>query len=132
MSMSAKTVVLAFALLCVGTIGSAWAQAPSSPAKAPAPPAAAPVDEEELLDEKIREFGYWSGAALNCVAEAKQVEVERKVLDTFNGIARLFGTDRAFFYAAAFGRGTSMQIEPEKCPEFLEKFQKATVLRGEK
>jgi hypothetical protein len=25
-----------------------------------------------------------------------------------------------------------MQIEPERCPEFLEKFQKATVLRGEK
>ena len=130
--MSERTAVLAFALLCVGSVESAWAQAPATPAQAPAAAAAAPADPEEDFDEKLREFGYWSGAAHGCVPEAQQAEVERKVLATFNRIGQLFGTDRAFFYAAAFGRGTSMKVEAAKCPEFLEKFEKATAARGVK
>jgi hypothetical protein len=104
-----------------------WAQQP--PAKAPAQDADA---EEEAFDNKIREFGFWSGAAFSCVGEARQAEVERKVLDNFNGIARLFGTDRAFFYAAAFGNGTTHKVDPAKCPEFLDKFQKAAATSGGK
>lgn len=95
----------------------------------PAPAQAADADEE-AFDDKLREFGYWAGAAYACVDAAKQAEVERKVLDTFNGIARLFGTDRAFFYAAAFGNGTTHKVEAGKCPELLDKFQKATAARG--
>ncbi len=98
-------------------------------AQAPAQAQAAEADEE-AFDEKLREFGYWAGAAYGCVETAKQAEVERKVLDTFNGIARLFGTDRAFFYAAAFGNGTTHKVEPGKCPELLDRFQKATAVRG--
>lgn len=131
MSKNGKLAVFILALACAASMGPALAQAPASPAKTPAAPAAA-VDEEEALDNKIREFGYWSGAAFGCVAEAKQAEVERQVLDAFTNISRLFGTDRAFFYAAAFGRGTTTKTEPEKCPAFLEEFQKATVLRGGK
>lgn len=101
------------------------AQQAAAPAEAPAQ-AQAVDDEEEAFDEKLRAFGYWSGTAFACVEEAKQAEVERKVLDTFNGIARLFGTDRAFFYAAAFGNGTTNKVDAAKCPEFLDKFQKAT------
>ena len=130
MPVAEKTVVLAFALICAGSVAPAFAQAPTTPARAPA--AAPPVEEEEAFDEKLREFGYWSGAAHGCVAEAKQPEVERKVLETFNRIGQLFGTDRAFFYAAAFGRGTSVKIEAAKCPEFLDKFQKATAVGGGK
>src|SRR5512139_3182443 len=131
MSIAERTAVFAFALVCAGSVAPAWAQAPASPAQAPAVAAAA-ADDEEMLDEKLREFGYWSGAAYGCVPEAKQAEVERKVLDTFQHIARLFGTDRAFFYAAAFGRGTTAKVEAAKCPEFLEKFEKATAARGVK
>lgn len=131
MSIAEKTAVFAFAALCAGSVAPAFAQAPTTPAQAPAAAApAAPVDEEEAFDEKLREFGYWSGAAHGCVAEAKQPEVERKVLETFNRIGQLFGTDRAFFYAAAFGHGTSVKIEAAKCPEFLDKFQKATAVGG--
>lgn len=132
MKMTERTAVLAFALLCAGSVAPAWAQAPATPAQAPAAAAAAPADDEEAFDEKLREFGYWSGAAHGCVPEAKQAEVERKVLATFNRIGQLFGTDRAFFYAAAFGRGTTTKIEAAKCPEFLEKFEKATAARGVK
>ena len=108
MSFAEKTAVFAFAALCAGSVVPAFAQAPATPAQAPAAAPAAPVDEEEAFDEKLREFGYWSGAAHGCVAEAKQPEVERKVLETFNRIGQLFGTDRAFFYAAAFGHRYEM------------------------
>lgn len=119
--------VLVVAVIAV--CGSAAVSAQQAPAPAPAQAQAA-EDEEEVFDEKLRAFGYWSGAAFACVGEAKQPEVERKVLDTFNGIARLFGTDRAFFYAAAFGNGTTHKVDPAKCPEFLDKFQKATAVGG--
>jgi hypothetical protein len=131
MSMIEKAAVFAFALLWAGSVGPAFAQAPAAPAQAPAAAAAAPVDEEEAFDDTLREFGYWSGAAHGCVPAEKQVEVEQKVLHTFTRIGQLFGTDRAFFYAAAFGRGTSVKVDAAKCPEFLEKFQKATVGGGE-
>jgi hypothetical protein len=121
------SLVVAAVAACCSTAVSAQ----QAPAPAPAQ-AQAVVDEEEAFDEKLREFGYWSGAAFACVGEAKQAEVERRVLDNFNGIARLFGTDRAFFYAAAFGNGTTHKVDPAKCPEFLDKFQKATAMSGGK
>jgi hypothetical protein len=102
----------------------------ASPAIAQSEKAAA-ADEEEKFDEKLKEFGYWSGAAFSCVADARTAEIERKIIDTYQRIARLFGTDRAFFYAAAFGRGTAFEIDQSECPAFLEKFEKSTVVRGE-
>lgn len=123
--------VFVCALFCVLIVGAAWAQQkPASPAQAPK--VAAPADEDAAFDDKLREFGYWSGAALGCVPEAKQADVERKVLETYNHIARLFGTDQAFFYASAFGYGTTIKVEAGKCPEFLAKFEKATALGGAK
>ena len=116
--------VAALAACCTTAVS-----AQQAPAKPPAQDADA---EEEAFDEKLRAFGYWSGAAFSCVGEAKQAEVERKVLENFNGIARLFGTDRAFFYAAAFGNGTTHKVDQAKCPEFLDKFQKATAMSGGK
>ncbi len=127
MSIAKKATVFTCALFCASLfVENAWAQKP------PAPAAKASADEEEVLDDKIREFGYWSGAAYGCVPAAKQSEVERKVMDNFNHIARLFGTDRAFFYAAAFGNGTTTKVEAAKCPEFLSKFEKATLRGGKK
>jgi hypothetical protein len=123
--------VLVSVLFCVLFVGAAWAQQkPASPAQAPK--AAAPADEEAVFDDKLREFGYWSGAAYGCVPEGKQADVERKVLETYNHIARLFGTDQAFFYASAFGYGTTIKVEASKCPEFLAKFETATALGGAK
>ena len=119
------------AVLAVWCSTAVFAQQPQaqSPANAQQQARAA-EDEEEVFDSKLREFGYWSGAAFSCVADARQVEVERKVIETFSGIARLFGTDRAFIYAAAFGNGTTHKVEAAKCPEFLDRFEKAAALRG--
>lgn len=120
----------AFVFAAVTVCGSAAAYAQQTPA--PAQAMSAEDEAEDAFDDKLRAFGYWSGAAFSCVGEARQAEVERKVLDNFNGIARLFGTDRAFFYAAAFGNGTTHKVDPAKCPEFIEKFQKAAATRGMK
>jgi hypothetical protein len=125
-SIARKSTLLACALFSASLfIGTALAQQPAAKA-------AAPANEEEMFDNKLREFGYWSGAAYGCVPAAKQLEVERKVLESFNHIARLFGTDRAFFYAAAFGNGTTIKIDAQKCPDFLAKFEKATAAHGAK
>jgi hypothetical protein len=126
MSKSWKSLVL------VATLAACCTTAVYAQQALPKAPAQDAEAEEEAFDGKLREFGYWSGAAYSCVGEAKQAEVERKVLDNFNGIARLFGTDRAFFYAAAFGNGTTHKVDPAKCPEFLEKFQKALAVSGGK
>ena len=129
-------------LMVFGLLAAVPAAAQSQPGtvKAPAATASAqaqakataPVDDEEAFDENLRQFGYWAGAAFACVAETKQADVERQVLDTFNSIGRLFGTDRAFFFAASFGRGTSVTIDATKCPEFLDKFQKDPLFRSRK
>ena len=131
MSIARKAFFAACALTGAWTIHPVLAQAPAKPAQ-PSSSAAAAVDEDEAFDDQLREFGYWSGAAFGCVEPAKQADVERQVMDTFHNIGRLFGTDRAFFYAAAFGNGTTVTVEPARCPEFLDKFQKATALRGRK
>lgn len=119
------------ALISALSIQLSFAQAPAKPAQPPAAASQA-VDEEEAFDDQLREFGYWSGAAFGCVPAARQAEIERQAMDTFHHIGRLFGTDRAFFYAAAFGNGTTIKVEAAKCPEFLDKFQKAAALRGRK
>jgi hypothetical protein len=92
------------------------------------PPVPAPslVEQEELrFEEAIRNFGFVSGAAYQCLPEADRTAHDREVLKAFSGLVRLFGSDRAFFYAAAFGAGTSMSLDRTKCAGYLEDFRAA-------
>lgn len=86
-------------------------------------------DEDVLFEEAIRDFGYVSGVAYQCLPETEQGAHDRAVLEAYSGIARLFGTDRAFFYAAAFGAGTSSTIDRSQCPGYIEDFN-AAMKRG--
>ncbi|HET9701539.1 MAG TPA: hypothetical protein VFP70_11510 [Burkholderiales bacterium] len=102
----------------------AAAQAPK--AAAPAASAVTLAEEEDLrFEEAIRNFGFVSGAAYQCLPEAERTAHDREVLKAYSGIVRLFGSDRAFFYAAAFGAGTGMSIEKAKCPNYIEDFKAA-------
>ena len=66
----------------------------------------ASLEEEDLrFEESIRNFGFVAGAAYQCLPEAERAAHDREVIKSYTGIARLFGTDRAFFFAAAFGAG---------------------------
>ena len=96
------------------------------PALAAAQPKPAPADDEDVrFEESIRNFGFVSGAAYQCLADADRGTHDREVLKAYSGLVRLFGSDRAFFYAAAFGAGTGMAIDKAKCPAYLEDFRAA-------
>lgn len=110
--MRTRLPVLAFTLLLPGL---AVAQAQPTPAE----------DEDVKFEESIRNFGFISGAAYQCLAEADRGAHEREVLRAYSGIVRLFGSDRAFFYAAAFGAGTSASLEKGKCKGYIEDFRSA-------
>lgn len=101
-----KTIAACFVICLVTGIG--VAQQPTS---------TLPTDqEEEQLDTAMRKFGYVSGQAFQCHTKEQQVKAERVALDVATNILRLFGSDRAFFYAAAFGAGASEQMDQKACP----------------
>jgi hypothetical protein len=98
-----------------------------------AKPAPAPslAEQEDLrFEEAIRNFGFVSGAAYQCLPEADRTAHDREVLKAYSGLVRLFGSDRAFFYAAAFGAGTSMSIDKSKCAAHIEDFKDAMKSSG--
>src|SRR5262245_15249049 len=96
--MARKTTIAGCLVLCLLT-GIGVAQQPQS---------TLPTDqEEEQLDTAMRKFGYVSGQAFQCQSKEQQAKAERVALDVATNILRLFGSDRAFFYAAAFGAGAS-------------------------
>lgn len=91
----------------------------------PAAPAAPSLleQEEERFEDAIRNFGWVSGAAYQCLPEAERAAHDRDVLRAYSGLVRLFGSDRAFFYAAAFGAGTSTSLDKAKCKSYVEDFR---------
>lgn len=104
--------------LVLMTASHAWSQNEAPASKA---------DEADLaFEESIRDFGYLSGAALQCLPQgAGRLQHEREVLKAYDGLVRLFGSDRAFYYAAAFGAGSVDAIDKSKCSDYKEKFSAA-------
>lgn len=80
---------------------------------------------EASFEESIRDFGYVSGAAYQCLPENQRLAHERGVIGAFDGLVRLFGSDRAFYYAAAFGAGSIDKIDKARCAEFIERYNSA-------
>jgi hypothetical protein len=104
--------VLIFILFCLPLITFAQPEA-----------AVAQSDAEEIVfEEAVRNFGFASGAAHQCASAAERARIESDVLKAYSGLGRLFGTDQAFFYAAAFGAGTVMPIDKAKCAEYTSEF----------
>lgn len=79
--------------------------------------------DDEKFDNAIQEFGYLSGNAFQCAGSKQSQSIETGAMKAFTGISRLFGTDRAFFYAAAYGVGATSTIDKAKCQEYLRRFQ---------
>jgi hypothetical protein len=71
--------------------------------------------EEEKMDTALRKFGHVTGQAFQCHTKEQQVKLEKTALNVGTNIMRLFGSDRAFFYAAAFGAGAAEQLDTKKC-----------------
>ena len=111
--------LLLAATLAFSTLQAAHAAEPA--ATSPAPVSA--VDEEEQLDEGLKRFGYLAGLARGCVVETQRADLEREALELHAGISRLLGTDRAFLFSAAFGYGTTVQVETKDCAEVLKTYE---------
>lgn len=79
-------------------------------------------EDDEIFDQAVKEFGYTAGAAWQCTPEQEKAKMEGEVLKAFSGLARLFGTDQAFFFAAAFGSGTRDEINKDNCSGFIKNF----------
>ena len=87
---------------------------------------AAPTDEEEQIDNSIRKLGYVSGQVVQCkTASPEKAKLEKNALEIANGILRLFGSDRAFMFAATYGAGVTEKIEPSKCAEAIQRYETA-------
>lgn len=85
--------------------------------------AASAGDEEEQVDEGLKQFGYLAGLARGCVVESQRSAFEREALDLHAAIARLLGTDRAFLFSSSFGYGTTVQVETEQCVDVLKNYE---------
>ncbi len=96
----------------------------------PAPAPSLAEQEDQRFEDAIRNFGFLSGAAYQCLPEVDRATHDREVLKAYSGLVRLFGSDRAFFYAAAFGAGTSMSIDKKKCVSYIEDFKAAMKSSG--
>lgn len=86
-------------------------------------PATSAAEAEEQLDAGLKRFGYLAGLARGCVVEAQQPTLEREALDINAGIARLFGSDRAFLFASSFGYGTNVTVDAKDCPEVVKNYE---------
>jgi hypothetical protein len=82
-------------------------------------------EEDAAFDQSVRDFGFTSGAVLQCAKTSERGVVEAEALRAYSGLVRLFGSDQAFFYAAAFGAGSTMAIDKSKCSEYSKAFNKA-------
>ena len=81
------------------------------------------VSQEEQVDNGLKNFGYIAGLSRGCVAEEQQMAFERDVLEIHASITRLLGIDRAFLFSAAFGYGTSVELETANCAEVLKQYE---------
>ncbi len=81
------------------------------------------VDPEEQLDDGLKGFGYLTGLALGCVEISQRSMLERESLDLNAEIARMFGTDRAYLFAAAFGYGSSVTLKLDECKTVLARYE---------
>ena len=80
--------------------------------------------EDEEFVAAVKDFGYAGGVAWKCAAEGDpRTDIERQAMVSYNGLVRLFGTDDAFLFAAAFGAGTSSTVEKSECEAFAKAFR---------
>ncbi len=85
-------------------------------------PAIAQDDDDQSFDDALKEFGYAGGAAWQCAEDEDKGEIVESAMTVYNRVAQLFGTDRAFFFSAAFGAGTVDEIEAGECARYTADF----------
>jgi hypothetical protein len=122
-------------ICCLALLGIFALTSPSQSGQSQSPPAtkepdaADASDDDEKLDASFRRFGLAAGAAYQCTPESGKEKLVDDVLHAFSRIGQLFGTDRAFYFAASFGRGTDQPFDKAKCAELIEKLRESRLVR---
>lgn len=88
------------------------------------------VQDDEQFTEAVRDFGYAGGAAWQCAEGDARTDIERQSMVSYHGLVRLFGSDEAFFFASAFGAGTSSPVEKAECDAFTTQFREGLTKAG--
>lgn len=79
--------------------------------------------QDEQFSDAVKDFAYAGGVAWQCAEPEARTDIERQSMIAYHGLVRLFGSDEAFFFAAAFGAGTSAQVEKAECAAFETQFR---------
>ena len=90
---------------------------------------AAQTDDDDKLDESVNKFGTAVGSAYQCTAEADRDKLVGEARQAYTRIGRLFGTDRAFYFAVHFGNAAQAPFDKAKCPELLKKLRESVLMR---
>lgn len=88
-----------------------------------AAPAIAQDEDEAAFDDALRNFGLTAGMAWQCSPEDMRESVDARTLEAYSGILRLFGSDRAFGFAASYGVGIAADIQDEECAARIAAFE---------
>jgi len=94
------------------------------------PVAAQDASEETAFDDALKEFGYAGGAAWQCAEDAGKGEIVENAMHVYNRLGQLFGTDRAFFFSAAFGAGSVDEFPTEDCAGYAAEFAEGLAQKG--
>lgn len=94
------------------------------------PAAAQDEGDDQSFDDALKDFGYAGGAAWQCAEDEGKGEIVESAMTVYNQVGQLFGTDRAFFFSAAFGAGTVDEIEAGDCAKHAADFSEG-LKRGE-
>lgn len=92
--------------------------------------APAEADTEETFDEALNQFGYAAGVTHQCSEGNEKAQVMSRVHQVFNRLGQLFGTDRAFYFSAAFGAGSVDKVETGTCDAYKRGFYDALKARN--
>lgn len=102
----------------------------SSPVIAQDKAAPTEAESDEAFDEALNQFGYAAGVTFQCGEGMEKAQALHRIQQVFNRLNQLFGTDRAFSFAAAFGAGSVDKIEPAKCDAYKRGFYDALKARN--
>jgi hypothetical protein len=78
--------------------------------------------DDEAFDDALKSYGYSGGAAWQCGEEDVRETLAAEATTVFNRLTQLFGTDRAFLFAASFGAGSVDEIDAARCGDFAAGF----------
>lgn len=79
---------------------------------------------EKDFDESLKDLGELAGEVFSCNSdESSRDKHESRVRDIYGELNKLFGTDRAFLFATAFGYGAASEQDKMTCTELTDEFE---------